>query len=159
MRKGLGNDPHPACQAAGYTTVRACKDAPNQAETVPETGSSSNVVPETMTGPTLVAARKAGAWRRGTWAVIGGTHFVVVRGANTDMGTAAHDCPAGEVIEEEDRKDAQNKAEKGDTAGALNKGMTRVFDRLYSGYGNFIDNRGALKKTGPDQRYENLLEY
>lgn len=158
VRKGLGNDLHPACQAAGHTTVRACKDASNTAETAPEKGSSSNAVPETMTGPTLVAARKAGAWRRGTLAVIGGTHFVVVRGANTDMGTAAHDCPAGEVIEEENRKDAQEKAQKEDTAVALNNGMTRVFDRLYSGYGNFIDNRGALKKTRPDQRYEKLPE-
>jgi len=163
VRKGLGNDPHPACQAAGYDTVRACKDASNELE-VEETeeGSASKVLSEKMAGPALVAARKAGAWRRGTWAVIGGTYFVVVRGANTDMGTAAHDCPAGEVLEEAGLEEQIIVHEKGGkgvpvSADALKKGMIRVFDRLYSGYGNFIDNRGPLKKTGPDQRYDGLL--
>jgi hypothetical protein len=155
VRKGLGNDPHPACRAAGHTTVRACKDASDQKAAAPDkealAGSASAAGPSA-----LVAARKAAPWRRGTWAVIGGTHFVVVRSANSDMGTAAHDCPAGEVVEEElsEEKEVKEEEEAAAARGASSRaqGVSRVFDQLYSGYGNVIDNRGALKKTGPDQR-------
>ena len=51
-------------------------------------------------------------------------HSEVVISNNSAMGTAAHDCPVGQVTE----------------------GMS-VFDSLYSGYGNMIDT-----KKGPDQR-------
>ena len=76
----------------------------------------------------LSQARRAAPWPRGTLAVIGGTHLLVVKEGNAQMGVAVHDCPAGFVAED---------------------GMALVFDRLYGGYGNGIDTKG---KGGPDQR-------
>ena len=111
VRKGLGNDPHPACKPRGFLNVSQCKAAQDDEE--------------------LKASRKAAPWPRGTLAVIGGSALLVVRGANSQMGVSAHDCPAGVVV----------------------SGMQEVFDQLYDGYGNAIDNRGIKKGMGPDQRY------
>lgn len=78
------------------------------------------------TSEVMKAARRNETWKRGTFAVIGSTALIVVIGGNSQMGIAGHDCPVGEVM--------------GD-------GMERVFDNLYSDYGNAIDT-----KSGPDQR-------
>lgn len=76
----------------------------------------------------MAAARKAHPWANNTWALIGGTHMLIVRGANRDMGISAPDCPVATV-------DAH--------------GMRDVIDQLYSEYGNPID---TPKKGGPGQR-------
>ena len=75
----------------------------------------------------MSAARKAHPWANNTWALIGGTHMLIVRGANQDMGTSAPDCPVATV----------------------SAGMRDVIDKLHSEYGNPID---TPKKGGPGQR-------
>mmetsp|Transcript_26850 Transcript_26850/g.30683 ORF Transcript_26850/g.30683 Transcript_26850/m.30683 type:complete len:282 (+) Transcript_26850:68-913(+) len=72
--------------------------------------------------------RNQHAWTRGTLAMIGGTQMLITRvsGGHT-MGTAPHDSPLGKII--------------GD-------GMERVFDKLYDGYGNVLDDK---QKKGLDQ--------
>ena len=79
-------------------------------------------------------ARLARPWRRGTLSLIGSTHLLVVRGANSNMGTAPHDCPVARVVDD-------------DVHGETEGSMTRVFDQLYDEYGNGVDT-----KSGPDQR-------
>lgn len=77
--------------------------------------------------PEVIKTRKNNTWQRGTLAMIGNTALIVVIGSNNQMGTAGHDCPMGQVLDD---------------------GMETVFDRLYKDYGNAIDT-----KSGPDQRY------
>mmetsp|Transcript_56012 Transcript_56012/g.96435 ORF Transcript_56012/g.96435 Transcript_56012/m.96435 type:complete len:302 (+) Transcript_56012:100-1005(+) len=117
IRKGLGNDPHPACRAFNMTR-KACKHD---------------------SSPEVKTARQASPWKRGTFAVIGSTTLLVVIDPNSNMGVAAHDCPMGTVLTNTSSPRAPK--EGGD-------GMSGVFDRLYSGYGNVIDTKGR----GPDQR-------
>ncbi|GAB5364202.1 hypothetical protein AAMO2058_000949000 [Amorphochlora amoebiformis] len=69
--------------------------------------------------------RKAHPWERGTYAWIGGTHMLIVRKGNPEMGTNLQDAPAGRVV----------------------RGMEGVIDRLDNSYGNAVDNAGQ----GPDQ--------
>mmetsp|Transcript_36564 Transcript_36564/g.58670 ORF Transcript_36564/g.58670 Transcript_36564/m.58670 type:complete len:183 (+) Transcript_36564:259-807(+) len=69
--------------------------------------------------------RKAHPWKRGTFALIGGTQMIIVRKANPQMGTNELDAPAGTVV----------------------RGMEEVIDQLDHSYGNAVDSNGK----GPDQ--------
>ena len=70
--------------------------------------------------------------KRGTIAAIGGTQLVIVRKANSAMGTNRHDAPAGYIV----------------------KGMDTVIDSLFA-YNDIIDNLGP----GPDQTKVHVKEW
>jgi hypothetical protein len=95
--------------------------------------------------PELKKARQGQPWKRGTFAVIGGSALLVVIDPNSNMGVAAHDCPVGTILTNTTSPQAPNEEGGGGGGGDA---MASVFDRLYSGYGNAIDTKGK----GPDQR-------
>lgn len=74
--------------------------------------------------PADAQERKRHPWKLGTFALIGGNHFLIVRRPNPQMGTNPQDAPCGTVI----------------------RGLDEVIQKLDNSYGNAVDNQ-----RGPDQ--------
>ena len=142
VRRGSGNDPHPACRRKGILDAEKCREASSTPEREDISGAKTVAgrINGTSTGlaEELLSTRKAEPWPRGTLAVIGPTALLVVRRGNANMGTAPHDCPVARIV---DASEGLSENGVGEST------MARVFDRLYDGYGNGVDT-----KSGPDQR-------
>ena len=120
-RKAGRDDPFAAVRRAPHGDRHpSCPPPPPPAATGRE-----DVAPDPCASEAAKAARARAPWPRGTLAVIGSTALLVVRAANSQMGTAPHDCPVGRV---------------------LGDGMETVFDKLHDGYGNTIDTQSGISQ-------------